>query len=635
MVIRSGQLMIDESRIATSRTGSAEDALNGLSKAEIDIHVVNDVVVDNKSNIELSVRANSSQSPNPDRININTGHLEIGNGSIIQSSVLPNSTGSEMGDMKGGDVILKANSILMRDAESQVTTSAGGLVGGGDILVDVMGEIAIRGSSILQTFTSDEAGKAGDIQVKADKIKITHEIFNGPPPTFLSGFLSSTGIDSKGNAGNIHIETNDLQMIGGFVTTFTETGSEGQAGNIELLIDGDFSLIGNDNGGNVLANTLGEGNAGSILLQANNLLLTNDAQIQSATAGPGNASIVEIKLAGNVIVEEASSIDSTTFSEGAAGNINLTAKDVFINGLADAIDPADREVRTGLSVASNPGTGPGGSITINADNLQVTNKGSIRSVTLGPGAGGDINVMVGELSLTNGAVVTAESISSEEGTANAGNIDLKADGTILLDNSIVTTQADNAVGGNIKLDAGKLIQLTDSQVTSRVREGSGEAGSINFDPEFIVVQNSRIDSSADIGDGGDVTFVADSAILFDSLSIIDTSSRFGGNGIVDVQAPIQNLSGTIAPLPEETVPVTALYAARCAAGQSGHFSTFVDSKTDSLTPTPGRFLSSPLLLSSAEPVSNTSSSTKSPVMLTASIVPLVLGQAGEPRTACP
>jgi len=131
--------------------------------------------------------------------------------------------------------------------------------------------------------------------------------------------------------------------------------------------------------------------------------------------------------------------------------------------------------------------------------------------------------------------------------------------------------------------------------------------------------------------------VATDAILVDPFSVLDASSALGVSGSVDIQAPIQNLSGTLAPLPEETLPVTALYGARCAAGQGGNFSTFVDSKSDSLSPAPGRYLASPLLLPpvSAQALAKASSHQRSPVILTASIAPLVLGQTSELVTACP
>ena len=151
----------------------------------------------------------------------------------------------------------------------------------------------------------------------------------------------------------------------------------------------------------------------------------------------------------------------------------------------------------------------------------------------------------------------------------------------------MTTEAAQASGGNIELKAQKLIRANDSTISSSVKgNATTVSGNISIDPEFIILENSRVLANAVEGQGGNISLVATNAVLADPLSVLDASSALGVSGSVDIQAPIQNLSGTIAPLPEETTPVTALYGARCASGQGGQFSTFVNSKSDSLSPSP-------------------------------------------------
>lgn len=78
-----------------------------------------------------------------------------------------------------------------------------------------------------------------------------------------------------------------------------------------------------------------------------------------------------------------------------------------------------------------------------------------------------------------------------------------------------------------------------------------------------------------------------------------------------------------------------MYGTRCVAGAGGHFNTFVDSKADSPVSPRETFLVSPLMLPSVQAKPDNSVNQKSPIMLTASIAPLVLGHAGEFTTACP
>jgi hypothetical protein len=58
------------------------------------------------------------------------------------------------------------------------------------------------------------------------------------------------------------------------------------------------------------------------------------------------------------------------------------------------------------------------------------------------------------------------------------------------------------------------------------------------------------------------------------------------------QDPVQLLSGTIAPLPQNPQPVVSLYSAKCMAREGGQFSSFVNSKADSVAPAPGTYLAS-------------------------------------------
>ncbi|RMH35973.1 MAG: hypothetical protein D6690_07225 [Nitrospirae bacterium] len=86
---------------------------------------------------------------------------------------------------------------------------------------------------------------------------------------------------------------------------------------------------------------------------------------------------------------------------------------------------------------------------------------------------------------------------------------------------------------------------------------------------------------------GDVIFV-------DPLSTLDASSALGVSGSVDIQAPIQNLSGTIAPLPQSPITVAALYGSRCAAQKNGKFSSFSAIHSNGIPQIPGGWLPSPL-----------------------------------------
>jgi large exoprotein involved in heme utilization and adhesion len=187
----------------------------------------------------------------------------------------------------------------------------------------------------------------------------------------------------------------------------------------------------------------------------------------------------------------------------------------------------------------------------------------------------------------------------------------------------------------------------DSTIESSVQgDVTTAGGDVSLDPDFIILQNSQILAKAVQGQGGNITLIANDAVLVDPFSVLDASSALGVSGSVNIQAPIQNLSGTIVPLPQDPVPVTALYGSRCVAGAGGHFSTFVDSKADSLAPTPGTFLASPFLpLSNAShagalghariPAGVYETGHAAPLQVAAYSPPVLFGQGDEMLSACP
>ena len=89
----------------------------------------------------------------------------------------------------------------------------------------------------------------------------------------------------------------------------------------------------------------------------------------------------------------------------------------------------------------------------------------------------------------------------------------------------MTTESTTASGGNIKLQAEELIQLNDSTIASSVLgSATTVGGNISLDPEFIILQNSQILAKAVEGQGGNISLIADIAVIVDPFSVLDASS---------------------------------------------------------------------------------------------------------------
>src|SRR5262249_15175059 len=98
------------------------------------------------------------------------------------------------------------------------------------------------------------------------------------------------------------------------------------------------------------------------------------------------------------------------------------------------------------------------------------------------------------------------------------------------------------------------------------------------------------------GPGGNITIVADN-FLASPDSSITASSALSTPGTVDIQARIVDLSGSLAPLPDNVLQATALSQQSCAARfGGGKVSSLVLAGRDALPLEPGGFMPSPLLV---------------------------------------
>jgi large exoprotein involved in heme utilization and adhesion len=147
------------------------------------------------------------------------------------------------------------------------------------------------------------------------------------------------------------------------------------------------------------------------------------------------------------------------------------------------------------------------------------------------------------------------------------------------------------------------VQLTDSTITASVLDGTGGGGSVDIDPEFVILQNSQILANSVFGPGGNIS-ITTNLLLPDTTSVISASSQFGQQGNIVIQSPVSPASGKLVPLGQKPLVVTALLSQRCAALAGGNASSFTVAGRDSLPAEPSGWLSSPLALATSDSASS-------------------------------
>ena len=300
--------------------------------------------------------------------------------------------------------------------------------------------------------------------------------------------------------------------------------------------------------------------------------------VNRSTAGlqvrSGNSSILaggDVRLDGGKIVAPGGRVELAAVAGGETVGLNASGNNVSLNVPAQV---ARTDVTLTNSADVNVRAGGGGSIAVNARNLNMTEGSKLRAGIAegfgapdalagnidvnatgavsfdgidkidipsgtynlvrggGVGAGGDINITAETLSLTNGALVKASTF----GDGNAGNVNLRIrnrisfDGGKGEDSSGVYSRVEDylAVGnaGNIQIATGSL-SLTNGAVITASTEGKGNAGNIGI----YVSNNTVFDGLGPLYQltlpSGEVLQVQQSSGLYSSVKT--TGVGTGGN----------------------------------------------------------------------------------------------------------
>ncbi|MFQ5656931.1 MAG: filamentous hemagglutinin N-terminal domain-containing protein [Candidatus Methylomirabilales bacterium] len=514
----------------------------------------------------------------------------------------------------------------------------GGLVGAPTAVDPVTGEVASGGSGNI-TFSVAELTLQNGALLQATAIGATSVADAGVidieasqrvllDGTGAPGVSISSGAEGASAAGEVRIRTPDLALVG---NAFIDSGTvDGPGGGLVI----DVARLALRNGAALNSSTSGDGLGGTVQIDASESVSIsgstadgNPSKVASATLSTGDAGIVLITTP---LLSMTGGLITTTAQKGAAGDagsitLNVGTLDLQAGGrvasssVEGATGAAGSVTVQGLASPANSvtltnselltrveGDGEGGSIAVDAANVTLTDTTISASVTDVP-ADGDPASGLGNIVLTaptlqmNGGSITAES----SGSRNAGNITIAAANTLESTNSTITTTASLADGGNITILVGGLVQQIDSLITSSV--GNPEktttiGGNIEIDPQFVILQNSQIRANAFAGTGGNIKIVA-GVFLADPDSVVDASSQLGIDGEVDIQSPVTNLSGTLAPLPEAVLQATALLREACAARvRGGQVSSLVVGGRDGVPLEPGGLLPSPLYRGEGEAV---------------------------------
>ncbi len=566
-------------------------------------------------------------------INITTGSLSLTNGARLVASTL--------GRGDAGSVNIVAHDSVSFDGVSSNGFSSGAFSTveqtaegkGGNVNITTGSLSATNGARLLASTLG--RGDAGSVNIVArESVSFDGVDSNG----FPTGAASTVEQTAVGKGGSINITTGSLSATNGARLTAATLG-QGDAGNVNITASDSVSFDGVDSNGFPSAAYSGvaetaNGKGGSVNITTGSLSVTNGARLLASTFGRGDAGSVTILArdsvfldgvgsngfssaafstveqtavgkggsvnitTGSLSVTNGARLLASTFGQGDAGSINITARDtvsldgVGSNGLISAaystVEPAavgkggNVNITTGslsltngaqLSAAAR-GQGDAGSVTILArdsvsfDGVSSNGFPSAAFSTVEPGAvgkGSSVNITTDSLSVSNGAQLQA----STKGRGDAGSVNITARDTVSFDGvgsnglpsaafSAVTENAEGK-GGSVNITVGSLSVTNGARLLASTF-GQGDAGSVNITAResvsFDGVSSNGFSSGAystveqgAVGKGGGIYISTGSFNLTNGAGLTSSSSGQGDAGDIQITARdlvLNNQSGIIA-----------------------------------------------------------------------------------------
>ncbi|MFN6466455.1 MAG: beta strand repeat-containing protein, partial [Nostoc sp. DedVER02] len=520
--IQTGKVYLDNGSYFFAST------FGGGNAGNISIQATNTVSLANGSSISNSISKRGVG--NAGNINIFAESFSLSGESTIFNSNLG-------GKGNAGNISINTKENVSFTGGSFLSNGTLGEGNGGNIKIQAGGAVTISGrserfsSAISSGVLPEGIGDSGDIEIVARSL----ELSDGADLFTLS--------NGKGNAGNVLITTSGNTTIKDSSQIATFIATDGNAGKISIRADGDVLISGKSTLFSILyLNAVGKG--GDIEIQGRNFYLSDGAALLSTTIGKGDAGNVLINATSDIAFTNGANINAATIGQGNAGNVTVNAGGKFY---LQGISPNGFNFDTGIfsivaTDAGFTGKGEGGNINVTVRDLSL-NGAALSTGSLGDGNAGDININSSTVKLDNKAAIAAVSNSGD-----GGNISLTATDLLLLRrNSNISTTAGLAKlggdGGNININAKFIVAIPkeNSNINADTFKGRGGNVEINSQGMFGIEAQTKPTEKSDI----------------------TASSELGVSGVIRINAPdtssIQNSFTELSPI----IDTNALIANSC------------------------------------------------------------------------
>lgn len=437
---------------------------------------------------------------------------------------------------QGGDINISAGENLAIINGAQLRANTSGVGNAGNITLTATNSIRLEGTR-------------STIPLSEGEFDETEQALSDLENLVASGAFSQVQPDASGNGGSIVVNTRLLSVLNGAQIS-SITNGRGHAGSIsiEATDSAIFKGVGNEEVG------IGRSNGSAGYSIDDSFAIQPPSGAFSSVRRTAIVDENVRNILGNVTINTAdlqlkdgARLTSSTSGVGNAGSVNINADTIVMSGGGpNQTEPgAENDFSGGISILVQ-GEGEGGSINLDTGTLEVADGIVLATLSRGDGDAGDVNIKAtGDVAFSDSFVLSE---LQAQGAGAGGNINIVNAETVGLDNTqFLTSSAGDGNAGDVVIDQVDALILRRGSLIQAGASDLDDGGNVDIDADFVVTvpnENNDILANAREGTGGNIDITANRIIGFqvveqfsdalrnNSISDISASSELGTQGEV-------------------------------------------------------------------------------------------------------
>src|SRR4051794_7032872 len=316
-----------------------------------------------------------------------------------------------------GTVVIRGGKLIV-DSFASINANSNGTGDGAAIGIDIrVNEATFTDSAQMLAFANGP-GRAGDMNVSADKLLVAN------------GSFVSSGTFSTGLARNVNINVGTLEIVdGGQIIAQTRGPIDGGNLNVtarEVHMSGLNAAFSTGLFGGQFGSPAATGRSANVIVSADSISLAGSGNpnlvtgVFGATFAPGPGGAVQVN-AKTLDMGSNTGLQNTTFGPGAGGTVAVNVNEISITGSGSP------NIFTGI-FANTFGSGRGGSIQVASDRMTLANHASVSAAGFSTGDAGSVAVAARSLEMSSGSTIYTNVLF---GSGNAGNLSVSADTMVI------------------------------------------------------------------------------------------------------------------------------------------------------------------------------------------------------------